>query len=406
VSGGPLSGVRVLDLSRILAGPTCTQLLGDLGADVVKVERPGVGDDTRGWGPPFVRDADGNETRESAYWLCANRSKRSVAIDFSTPAGADLILRLMADADVVVENHKVGGLAKAGLAWEQVAERFPRLVWCSITGFGQTGPYAHRAGYDFLIQAMGGIMSITGAPDGPPTKVGVGIADVMCGMYAAVGILAALRHRDTTGEGQRIDLSLFDAQVAWLINAGTNHLTSGRVPGRLGNGHPNIVPYETFPASDGEIVLAVGNDAQFRRFCAVAGREELADDPRFAANADRVRNRAVLVPLIREITATRPRAAWLEALEAAGVPCGPVNRIDEVFGDPQVLHRGMKIEMAHEASGTGTVELIGNPLKLSRTPVAYRRAPPTLGRHTDEVLGALGLDPVAVAELREKGVVG
>jgi len=404
---GPLAGLRILDLTRILAGPTCTQLLGDLGADVIKVERPGQGDDTRRWGPPYVRDADGADTTESAYYLCANRNKRSVTLDMARPEGQDLVRRLAADSDVLIENFKTGALDRYGLGPAQLAESHPGLIYCSITGFGRTGPYKDRAGYDFLIQAMGGIMSVTGEPDGRPMKVGVGIADVMCGMYAAVSILAALRHRDATGRGQRIDLSLFDSQIAWLINAGLNYLTSGDVPGRLGNGHPNIVPYQALPAADGWFVLAVGNDAQYRRFCEFAGAPGLADDPRFAANADRVRNRDVLVPEIEALTRTRPIDHWIEGLEALGVPCGPINTLDRVFADPQAVHRGMRLDMAHPLAGDdGTVSLIGNPLKLSETPVTYRHAPPTLGQHTDEVLAErLGLDEPARAALRRDGVI-
>lgn len=403
---GPLAGLTVLDLSRILAGPTCTQLLGDLGADVIKVEKPGAGDDTRSWGPPYVAGAAGEPTTESAYYLCANRNKRSVTLDIARPEGQALLRQLLGGCDVLIENFRTGTMDRWGLGWEDLKADFPGLVYCAISGFGRTGPYRDRAGYDFLIQAMGGIMSITGQPDGPPTKVGVGIADVMCGMYAATAILAAIRHRDRTGEGQMIDLALYDSQIAWLINAGTNYLTSGRVPGRLGNGHPNIVPYQTVAAADGDFVLAVGNDAQFRRFCAVAGILPLADDPRFATNAARVEHREVLMPLIEQATRTRPAAHWTEALEAVGVPSGPVNTLDRVFDDPQAVHRGMRIEMDHPLAGDGTVSLIGNPLNLSATPVTYRQAPPTLGQHTEVVLTErLGLDPAALSALRDAGVI-
>jgi crotonobetainyl-CoA:carnitine CoA-transferase CaiB-like acyl-CoA transferase len=405
-AAGPLAGLTVLDLSRILAGPTCTQLLGDLGADVVKIEKPGAGDDTRSWGPPYVRDAAGADTTESAYYLCANRNKRSVTVDMARPEGQELIRRLAAGSDVVIENFKTGALDRYGLGPDALRADLPRLVYCSISGFGRTGPYKDRAGYDFLIQAMGGIMSVTGTADGEPTKVGVGIADVMCGMYAAVAILAAIRHRDATGAGQWIDLALFDSQIAWLINAGTNYLTSGRVPGRLGNGHPNIVPYQTVEAADRPFVLAVGNDAQFARFCAVAGLEGVADDPRFATNAARVGNRRTLMALIEQATRTRPADRWIADLEAVGVPCGPVNTLDRVFDDPQAAHRGMRIEMDHPLAGDGAVSLIGNPLKLSATPVTYRHAPPTLGEHTDAVLGErLGLGAADLAALRDKGVI-
>ncbi len=403
---GPLAGLRVLDLSRILAGPTCTQLLGDLGADVIKVEKPGAGDDTRKWGPPFLTDADGKETAESAYYLCANRNKRSVAIDIAKPEGAELVRRLAEKSDVLIENFKVGGLAKYGLDYASLAPRVPTLIYCSITGFGQTGPYANRAGYDFLIQGMGGIMSITGSPDGEPMKVGVGIADVMCGMYASSAILAALRERDSSGQGQHIDLSLLDSQVAWLINAGLNYLTSRDRPQRLGNGHPNIVPYQTLPASDGHFILAVGNDSQFARFCELAGLEALASDERYATNAARVRNRDELAALISAETAKKPKAFWIEGLEAHGVPGGPINAIDEVFADPQIKHRNMEITMEHESAGK-PVSLIGNPIRYSRTPVSYRRPPPTEGQDTEDVLAdLLELDGEPLDDLRSAGIVG
>ncbi len=403
---GPLRGLRILDLSRILAGPTCTQLLGDLGADVIKIERPGAGDDTRKWGPPFVQDAEGENTTESAYYLCANRNKRSVSVDIARPEGRDLVLRLLAHCDVLIENFKVGGLAKFGLAYDQVKGEFPRLVYCSISGFGQSGPYAPRPGYDFLIQGMGGIMSITGEPDGAPLKVGVGIADVMCGMYAAVSILSAIRHRDVAGAGQYIDLSLLDTQVAWLINGGLNYLTSREVPGRLGNGHPNIVPYQTFPSADGHFILAVGNDGQYRRFCEFAGVPELTTDERFATNEVRVHNRDVLVPLIAEATARQPSRHWLEGLEKRNVPCGPVNDLGQVFDDPQIRHRGMEVAVPHPLAGSGEVSLIGNPIRMSETPVTYRRGPPVLGQHTDEVLEEiLGMNEKDRAALREDGLI-
>ncbi|MGP1396270.1 MAG: CaiB/BaiF CoA transferase family protein [Inquilinaceae bacterium] len=405
---GSLGGLRVLDLSRILAGPTATQLLGDLGADVIKIERPDGGDDTRGWGPPFLKDGDGRETRESAYYLSSNRNKRSVAVDLASRAGQSVVRDLAARSDVLVENFKVGDLTRRGLDYPTLSALNPGLIYCSISGFGQTGPYAPRAGYDFLIQGMGGIMSLTGDPDsegGHPTKVGVGIADVMCGMYATVAILAALEHRHRTGRGQHIDLALFDTQIAWLINQGVAHLVSGEVPGRLGNGHPVIVPYQTFPALDGTFILAVGNDAQFGRFCAVAGRDDLARDPRFARNADRVRNRDALIPILNGVTATRPASTWIAALEAEGVPCGPVNRLDQVFADPQAVHRGMRIAMPHPVSGS--VDLIGNPIGLSDSPVAYRRPPPCLGADTNDVLReVLGLDDAALETLTSTGAVG
>ncbi|MTI00325.1 CaiB/BaiF CoA transferase family protein [Roseibium sp. RKSG952] len=407
VKNGALDGLVVLDLSRILAGPTCTQILGDLGAEVIKIERPGRGDDTRGWGPPFLKDRDGQETAESAYYLSSNRNKASVAIDLSTAEGQDLIRKLAGKADILVENFKVGDLKRRGLDYETLAGQNPALIYCSITGFGQTGPYAHRAGYDFLIQGMGGIMSLTGFPDeegGTPTKTGVGIADVMCGMYASVSILAALNHRTRTGKGQHIDMSLFDAQVSWLINQGAAHLVSGEVPGRLGNGHPTIVPYETFPAEDGPFILAVGNDSQFERFCAIAGAPELAGDPRFARNADRVRNRKVLVPIIRKLTIHKPAADWIRLLEEAGVPCGPVNDLGAVFSDPHTLARNLRITLPHPLSGS--VDLIGSPIKMSDTPVQYKAAPPCLGADTGNILHRhLGLGADQLDALASRGII-
>jgi crotonobetainyl-CoA:carnitine CoA-transferase CaiB-like acyl-CoA transferase len=400
---GPLDGLRIFDLSRILAGPTCTQLLGDLGAEVLKIERPGAGDDTRKWGPPYVKDASGADTGESAYYLSSNRNKRSVAIDIGRPAGQALARRMIGTCDVMIENFKVGDMARYGLSWADLRGDYPRLVYCSISGFGQTGPYAPRAGYDMLAQGLGGIMSVTGEPDRPPMKVGVGIADIMCGMYATVAILAALRHRDRTGEGQYIDLALLDSQVAWLANVGLNYLTSGKVPQRVGNEHPNIVPYNVLPAADGYVILAVGNDAQFVKFCAFAGAPELASDPRFATNADRVRNRAALYALLPELMRRKSQAEWVQGLAPLGVPCSPVNTVDQVFADPQVQARGMKVSVPHPLAGS--VDLIGNPLKLSATPVTYRRPPPTLGQHTEEVLQELGLGAAEIAELRAAGAI-
>ncbi|MEP1932183.1 MAG: CaiB/BaiF CoA-transferase family protein [Roseibium sp.] len=406
-SPGSLSGLVVLDLSRILAGPTCTQILGDLGAEVIKIERPKRGDDTRGWGPPFLRDEDGNETQESAYYLSSNRNKASVAIDLASDEGQALIGDLAAKADVLVENFKVGDLKRRGLDYDTLKQRNSKLIYCSISGFGQTGPYAHRAGYDFLIQGMGGIMSLTGFPDdegGTETKCGVGIADVMCGMYATVSILAALNHRNSTGEGQQIDISLLDAQVSWLINQGVAHLLSGETPGRLGNGHPTIVPYESFPAADGPIILAVGNDNQFRKFCVIAGAPELVDDPLYATNADRVRNRTQLVPIIRRLTIEKNAADWIRMLEDAGVPCGPVNDLAQVFKDPHVLARDMHISLPHPVSGS--VDLIGSPIKMEKTPVAYRNAPPMLGADTKDVLTKhLGLGSDQIKELCDRGIL-
>lgn len=402
-----LAGIRVLDLTRILAGPTCTQLLGDLGAEVLKIERPGIGDDTRKWGPPYVAGADGTPTAESAYYLCANRNKRSVGIDIARPEGQALVRRLLARCDVVVENFKAGDLARYGLDHPTLAGEFPRLVYCSITGFGQTGPYAPRAGYDYLAQGAGGIMSITGEPDGEPMKVGVGIADVMCGMYATVAILAALRHRDATGEGQHIDLALLDTQVAWLVNEGTNYLLSGQVPRRLGNEHPNIVPYKVFESSDGYVILAVGNDAQFQKWCAFAGAADLAADPRFATNSLRVQHRRELYGLMPAYMGRQSTREWVDGLAALGVPCGPVNTLDQVFEDPQVQARGMRIDVPHASAASGSVPLIANPIRMSRTPPSYRQSPPTLGEHTDAVLTELlELDAPERQGLRSAGIIG
>jgi len=405
----PLAGLRIFDLTRILAGPTCTQILGDLGADVIKIERAGAGDDTRKWGPPFLKDKDGNDTHESAYYLSANRNKRSVTLDLAKPEGQRLARQLIAKCDVLIENFKSGDLARFGLGYDQLKAEFPRLVYCSITGFGQTGPYAPRAGYDYLAQGMGGIMSLTGQPESvpgsEPVKVGIAVADITTGLYAAISILAALRHRDATGDGQQVDLALLDTQVSWLANEGMNYLVGGKVPKRLGNAHPNIVPYQVFPCADGYFILAVGNDVQFRKFCEFAGRPEIAGDPRFATNPVRVKNREELVAILREITATKPRAYWLEGLEPLGVPCGPVNTLDQVFTDPQVLARNMKIEMTHEPAGV-RLPMIGSPIKMSATPPAYRRAPPACGQHTDEVLRELLELPSAEIEaLRRRGVV-
>ncbi len=404
----PLSGIRIFDLTRILAGPSCTQLLGDLGADVIKIERAGAGDDTRKWGPPFVEDAAGNPTAESAYYLAANRNKRSISLDLAKPEGQALARRLIAKSDVLVENFKVGDLKKFGLDYPALSKDFPRLVYCSITGFGQTGPYAPRAGYDMLAQGLGGIMSITGpadgAPESQPYKVGVGIADIMTGMYAAVSILAALRHRDATGDGQQIDMALLDTQVSWLANEGLNYLVSGKTPVRQGNAHPNIVPYDVFKCADGFVILAIGNDGQFAKFCAFAGCEALSADPRFATNPARVKNRAELTAKMNDITGRKPQRHWVDGLAGAGVPCSPVNDVAQVFEDPQVRARGMRIEMPH-ASGT-KVPLIASPIKMSKTPPTYRHAPPLCGQHTEEVLGEiLGLDAAAVADLRARGVV-
>jgi crotonobetainyl-CoA:carnitine CoA-transferase CaiB-like acyl-CoA transferase len=401
VAPAALAGVKVLDLSRILAGPSATQLLGDLGADVVKVERPGEGDDTRRWGPPFVRGRDGLPTSESAYYLSANRNKRSIAIDLMTPDGRRTVQALAAQADVLVENYKLGDLARHGLAYEQLRERCPRLIYCSITGFGQTGPYAARPGYDFLIQGMGGIMSLTGEPGGEPMKTGVGIADVMAGMYAATGILAALHHRQFTGLGQHIDLSLMDTQIAWLVNAGTNYLLSRTPPTRLGNGHPNIVPYQVFAASDAPMILAVGNDAQFARFCQVAGLDDLPLDSRYATNPQRLAHRDDLCARVAARLCERPRGHWLAALDAVGVPCGPVNTLHDVFADPQVAARGAELRLPCDWAEGGEISLLANPLRMSAPPPRYLRTPPRLDEHHDDVLRDwLGVRPTDTPEAR------
>lgn len=404
----PLSGVRVLDLSRVLAGPWAGQLLADLGADVIKVERPGAGDDTRTWGPPYLRDEDGRETAEAAYFLCANRNKRSVTIDMSRPEGQALIRQLAQQADVLLENFKVGGLQQYGLDYAQLAALNPRLVYCSITGFGQTGPYARRPGYDFLIQGMGGLMSVTGRGadevGAGPQKVGVALTDITTGLYATIAVQAALAERERSGRGQHIDLALLDVQIACMASQASNYLAGGVVPHRMGNAHPNIVPYADFPTADGDMILAVGNDQQFTRFCGIAGHPEWADDPRFATNPARVANRAVLVPLLRQATVMRSTAEWIAALEAGGVPCGPINRMDQVFADPQVQARGMRIGLPHPLAGT--VPLVANPIRLSGSPTSYRHAPPLLGQHTGEVLSEwLGIDAAALAALQHDQVI-
>jgi crotonobetainyl-CoA:carnitine CoA-transferase CaiB-like acyl-CoA transferase len=402
----PLKGLRVFDISRILAGPTCTQLLGDLGADIIKVERPGHGDDTRKWGPPYLKDKDGIETRQSAYYLSSNRNKRSITIDISTPEGQALARRMIAQSDILVENFKVGGMEKYGLSYADLKPDNPGLIYCSITGFGQTGPYASRPGYDYLAQAMGGLMSLTGEPDGAPMRVGIGIADVMCGMYASTAILAALRHRDQTGEGQAIDLALLDTQVGWLISEGVSYLTSGDLPVRHGDEHANIVPYKVFKCADDYLVLAVGNDGQFIRFCAYAGIPELSRDPRFETNSNRIENRQELYEILPPYMEKKTRAEWLEGLEAIDVPAGPVNNIEQVFSDPQIIQRGMKLEMPLADSEGGSIDLISNPINLSGTPVSYRYPPPTIGEHTEELLRELlDLEPSEIDGLRERGVV-
>ena len=398
-----LAGVRVLDLTRVLAGPWCTQVLADLGADVIKVERPGSGDDTRGWGPPFLRDADGNDTAESAYYLCANRNKRSLTVDIATEEGQAVIRRLALNSDVLVENFKVGDMARYGLDAATLRAAHPRLVYCSITGFGQDGPYAQRAGYDVAIQGLGGLMSVTGAADGEPQKVGVAVTDLFTGMYATVAILAALRHRDATGEGQVIDMALLDAQVAMLANLGSHYLVGGDVPPRQGNAHANIVPYQVFAVADGHIVVAVGNDRQFARLCELLDVSALADDARFATNAGRVRHRDALVPPLQAALLSRGRHAWLSMFEAAGIPCGPVNDLADVFADPQVQARGMVAGLPHPLADA--LPLVNSPIRLSATPVVHRHAPPLLGQHTDDVLREAGYDDDGIAALRKRGVV-
>ena len=401
---GPLQGFRVIDLSRILAGPWASQMLADLGAEVIKIERPGSGDDTRGWGPPYMPDGSGQATAEAAYFHGANRGKQSVCIELSKPEGQALIRDLAGACDVLVENFKVGGLKKYGLDYESLVQVNPRLVYCSITGFGQTGPYAERAGYDFMIQAMGGIMSVTGEADGSPMKIGVALADVLTGLYAANAIQAALIHQQKTGVGQHIDMALLDVQVATLANQAMNYLATSNSPGRLGNAHPNIVPYQAFRTADGHIILAIGNDAQFDRFCELAGRAELAVDARFRSNSSRVQYRDILVPQIAQIMLQKTSAAWLEALNDRGIPCGPINNIEQVFSDPQVRHRGMRLELDHPVAGK--VASVANPIRLSQSPIEYRQAPPVLGEHTDDVLSRLlKLDATAIGELRERGII-
>ncbi|WP_174518544.1 CaiB/BaiF CoA transferase family protein [Pseudomonas syringae group genomosp. 3] len=405
---GALSHRRVLDLSRVLAGPWAGQILADLGADVIKVERPGCGDDTRAWGPPFLKDAAGHNTSEAAYYLSANRNKQSVTIDFTRPEGQKLVRELAAKSDIVIENFKVGGLAAHGLDYASLKAINPRLIYCSITGFGQSGPYATRPGYDFMIQALGGLMSLTGLPEGEegagPVKVGVALTDILTGLYSTTAILAALAHRDQSDVGQHIDMALLDVQVACLANQAMNYLTTGVAPERLGNAHPNIVPYQSFPTADGDLILTVGNDSQFRKFAEVAGQSQWADDPRFLTNTLRVAHRAELIPLIRQVTVFKATAQWVAVLEAVGVPCAPVNDLAKVFADPQVVARGLAIELPHALGGK--VPQVASPIRLSETPVEYRRAPPMLGEHTSVVLEELlGLGGDEVASLRAAGVL-
>ena len=405
---GPLKHLRILDLSRILAGPWCGQNLADLGADVIKVERPGRGDDTREWGPPYFKDPDGHETSEAAYYLAMNRNKRSITVDISTPMGQDIIRRLVENSDVVIENYKVGQLKKYGLDYDSLKTVKPDLIYCSITGFGQDGPYAGRAGYDFIIQGMSGFMSITGEkddlPGGGPQKAGIAIADIFSGMYATTSILAALAHRDRTGEGQSIDIALLDVQIAVTANMASNYLNTGIAPHRWGNAHPNIVPYQTFQTSDGWIIVAAGNDQQYRKFVEIGNRVDLADHPMFNTNPNRLKNRDLLIPQLAEMTQNLTKQAWIDGLEAAGVPCGPINDLSEVFENEQVLSRKIKQSVAHPLGGS--VELIASPMRLSKTPATIRKAPPTLGQHTNEILESqLGLKPEVIADLRRKKII-
>ncbi len=405
---GALSHIRVLDLSRVLAGPWAGQILADLGAEVIKVERPGKGDDTRAWGPPFLRDPQGENTSEAAYYLSANRNKQSVTIDFTLPEGQKLVRELAAKSDILIENFKAGGLAAYGLDYASLRAINPRLIYCSITGFGQTGPYSRRAGYDFMIQGLGGLMSLTGreesAEGAGPVKVGVALTDVLTGVYSSTAILAALAHREQGGQGQHIDMALLDVQVACLANQALNYLTTGVAPVRLGNAHPNIVPYQDFPTADGDFILTVGNDGQFRKFAEVAGQSQWADDPRFLTNKLRVAHRAELIPLIRQATVFKTTAQWVSELERAGVPCGPINDLAQVFADPQVQARGLALSLPHALGGS--VPQVASPIRLSETPVEYRSAPPLLGEHTDMVLETLlGLHAADIAGLREAGVL-
>jgi len=404
----PLSHIRVLDLTRVLAGPWAAQNLADLGAEVIKIERPGSGDDTRSWGPPFVRDRDGKETGESAYFVSVNRGKKSVTLDIATPEGGQVARELAAKCDVLLENYKVGGLAKYGLGYADVKKANPAIVYCSVTGYGQSGPHAHRPGYDFIFQGMGGLMSITGErdelPGGGPQKVGIAVTDVLAGMYASVAVTAALLHRERTGEGQYIDVALLDTIVAFGANQISNYFASGAVPRRWGNAHPNLTPYEVFPTADGHLILGAGNDSQWASFCSAAERHELASDPRFRTMPDRIRNREALIPIIQGIMKARANHDWITRLEAANVPCGPINSYKEVFEDPQVRHRGLKVEMPHPLAGS--IAGVASPMRLSETPVTYDAPPPLLGQHTREVLsGVLGLNESELDRLTARKII-
>jgi crotonobetainyl-CoA:carnitine CoA-transferase CaiB-like acyl-CoA transferase len=405
---GPLAHIRVLDLSRVLAAPWTGQNLADLGAEVIKVERRGKGDDSRAFGPPWLKDAAGNDTAESAYFAAANRGKKSITLDISTPEGQKIVRDLAARSDVLLENYKYGDLARYGLGYEELRAINPRLVYCSVTGFGQTGPYRERPGYDFMIQGMGGLMSITGErddlPGGGPQRVGVPTVDIMTGMYATIAVCAAIAHRAETGAGQHLDLALFDTSVAFLANQAMNYLATGDVPGRIGNAHPNIVPYQTFRTADGDIILACGNDNLFGKFCEVAGCQALVRDERFATNARRVENREAITKLLADVFARRTTHEWVEMLEAAGVPNGPINNVRQVFEEPQAIARGLRFELPHPTAGS--VPLVASPMRFSATPVEQKLPPPTLGQHTDEILrDVLGLDADAIAKLRASRIV-
>lgn len=405
---GALSHIRVLDLSRVLAGPWAGQILGDLGAEVIKVERPRTGDDTRHWGPPYLKDQQGENTSEAAYYLSANRNKQSLTLDFTQPEGQRIVRDLVAECDVLLENFKVGGLAAYGLDYESLKAINPKLIYCSITGFGSDGPYANRAGYDFMIQGLGGLMSLTGRAEDEegagPVKVGVALTDILTGLYATVGVLAALNSREQSGVGQHVELALLDVQVACLANQAMNYLTTGVAPKRMGNAHPNIVPYQDFPTADGDIILTIGNDGQFRKFAEAAGHPEWATDDRFASNKARVAHRKELVPLIRQVTVFRTTAEWVTLLEQAGVPCGPINDLAQVFADPHVQARGLRLDMPHPLAGS--VPQVASPIRLSETPVEYRKAPPVLGEHSEAILqGLLGLSFDKILSLRQSGVI-
>lgn len=405
---GALSHIRVLDLSRVLAGPWASQTLADMGAEVIKIERPGSGDDTRGWGPPYLKDQDGNDTKEAAYYLAANRGKQSVTVNISKPEGQEVIRRLVKESDVFIENYKVGDMARYGLSYDDLKQINPGLIYCSITGFGQTGPMAHLPGYDFIIQGIGGLMSITGErddlPGGGPQKVGIAVADIMTGLYATIGILGALAHRNISGEGQYVDMALLDVQVATMANMNMNYLCSGKIPHRQGNAHANIVPYQVFDAADGELIIAAGNDSQFAKLCEVMNCSELAIDERYATNANRIRNRDVLIPMLQSIMSTRTVAEWITLIEPEGVPCGPINNIAQVFEHQQVRHRGMRIDLPHPVAGT--TPSVANPIKLSKTPIEYTKAPPTLGQQTHTILSNIGgYTEADIRQLEEKKII-